>query len=314
MSVYRHQGKWKYDFWKNNVRQQEGGFPTRAEAKASEAEARKNLKGTNLGFTKVCVSRLRELKKRRTRQYFNENKKLIKKLIVRWKDKKKIVREDIEQYLLETSTHFVANKELRFIKALFNHGIERDMLSENPAFKIKYFPIEKKKKYIPPAEDVEKVLNIVTEKQRLYLLAIICTLARVREINKLKWEDVHDDHLILRTRKAKNSDLTERKIPINSILKEKMKELPDANIAESIGRLPGISVQRNAGEADAVIIRGLAPKYNEITIEGFPMSSTYWGDRGVDLSLLGDDLVKGVEVSKTLRPDLQKCRSSLVID
>ena len=90
---------------------------------------------------------------------------------------------------------------------------------------------------------------------------------------------------------------------INVVSAEKMKELPDANIAESIGRLPGISLQRNAGEADAVIVRGLAPKYNEITIEGVPMSSTYYGDRGVDLSLLGDDLVKGVEVSKTLRPD-----------
>ena len=91
---------------------------------------------------------------------------------------------------------------------------------------------------------------------------------------------------------------------INVVSAEKMKELPDANIAESIGRLPGISVQRDNGEADAVIVRGLAPKYNEISIEGVPMSSTYYGDRGVDLSLLGDDLVKGVEVSKTLRPDM----------
>ena len=63
---------------------------------------------------------------------------------------------------------------------------------------------------------------------------------------------------------------------VNVVSAEKMKELPDANIAESIGRLPGISVQRNAGEADAVVIRGLAPKYNEITIEGVPMSSTYY--------------------------------------
>ena len=91
---------------------------------------------------------------------------------------------------------------------------------------------------------------------------------------------------------------------INVVSAEKMKELPDANIAESIGRLPGISIQRDNGEADAVIVRGLAPKYNEISIEGVPMSSTYYGDRGVDLSLLGDDLVKGVEVSKTLRPDM----------
>jgi len=91
---------------------------------------------------------------------------------------------------------------------------------------------------------------------------------------------------------------------INVVSSEKMKELPDANIAESIGRLPGVSLQRNAGEADAVVVRGLSPKYNNITIEGVPMVSTSYGDRGIDLSLLSDDLVRGVELSKTLRPDM----------
>jgi integrase len=210
------------------VRQRESGFKTKAEAKAAEAEARKNLKGMNSEFTKICVSRLRDLKQRRTKQYFDENKKLIKKLIKLWKKKKKILREDVEDYLspVAKQSHFVANKELRFIKALFNHGIERDMVSDNPAGKIKYFPIEKKKKYIPPAKDVEKVLAVVNDKQRLYLMAIICTLARVREINKLKWDDVHDDHLILKTRKAKNSDLTERAIAFNETLAYVIKSVP----------------------------------------------------------------------------------------
>ena len=36
----------------------------------------------------------------------------------------------------------------------------------------------------------------------------------------------------------------------NVISSEKMKELPDANAAEAIGRLPGVSLKRNAGEAD----------------------------------------------------------------
>jgi TonB-dependent receptor len=91
---------------------------------------------------------------------------------------------------------------------------------------------------------------------------------------------------------------------VNVVSSEKMKELPDANIAESIGRLPGISLQRNAGEASAVVVRGLSPKYNNVTIEGVPMNSTNSYDRGIDLSLLGDDMVRGVEVSKTLRPDM----------
>ena len=102
---------------------------------------------------------------------------------------------------------------------------------------------------------------------------------------------------------AINQQLSSDKI-VNVVSSEKMQELPDANIAESVGRLPGISVTRNAGEANAVVIRGLSPKYNEITIEGVPMSSTNYYDRGVDLSLLSDNLVKGVEVSKTLTPDM----------
>jgi len=102
---------------------------------------------------------------------------------------------------------------------------------------------------------------------------------------------------------AINEQLSSNKI-VNVVSADKMKELPDANIAESIGRLPGISLQRNAGEADAVVVRGLSPKYNQITIEGVPMSSTNFQDRGIDLSLISDDLVKGVEVSKTLRPDM----------
>jgi TonB-dependent receptor len=102
---------------------------------------------------------------------------------------------------------------------------------------------------------------------------------------------------------AINEQLSSTKI-VNVVSAEKMKELPDANIAESIGRLPGISLQRNAGEADAVVVRGLSPKYNQVSIEGIPMSSTNYYDRGVDLSLLSDELIKGVEVSKTLRPDM----------
>ncbi len=85
---------------------------------------------------------------------------------------------------------------------------------------------------------------------------------------------------------------------------KRCRNLPDANLAESIGRLPGISLQRNAGEAYAVVVRGLSPKYNEVTIEGVPMASTNYYDRGIDLSLLSDDLIKAVEVSKTLRPDM----------
>jgi len=105
---------------------------------------------------------------------------------------------------------------------------------------------------------------------------------------------------------------------VNVVSSEKMKELPDANIAESIGRLPGVSLDRQNGEANKIIIRGMSPQFNKVTIEGVPMVSMSGGqaggffsgggnntsDRSIDLSMISDDLVKGVELSKSLRADM----------
>jgi TonB-dependent receptor len=102
---------------------------------------------------------------------------------------------------------------------------------------------------------------------------------------------------------AINQQLSSNSI-VNIVSAEKMKELPDANLAESIGRLPGVSIIRDAGEASEIVVRGLSPKFNRVTVEGVPMVSTNNSDRSIDLSLIGDDLIRGVELSKSLRPDL----------
>jgi TonB-dependent receptor len=91
---------------------------------------------------------------------------------------------------------------------------------------------------------------------------------------------------------------------VNVISSEKMQELPDANAAESIGRLPGISLQRSSGEANKVVIRGVGPAQNNVTIGGVRMASTNAGDRSADLSLIQGEMLSGVEVSKTLRADM----------
>ncbi len=90
----------------------------------------------------------------------------------------------------------------------------------------------------------------------------------------------------------------------NVVSSEKIEELPDANAAEAIGRLPGISLKRSSGEANQIVIRGLSPKYNNITIEGIKMSSTSDFDRSVDLSMVQSELLSGIEVSKSLTPDM----------
>lgn len=89
----------------------------------------------------------------------------------------------------------------------------------------------------------------------------------------------------------------------NVVSSARIQELPDANAAESVGRLPGVSILRSGGEGNQVIIRGLQPKYNAITIEGVRMASSSVGDRSTDLSMISPYMLEGIEVSKSVTAD-----------
>ena len=100
----------------------------------------------------------------------------------------------------------------------------------------------------------------------------------------------------------------------NIISAEKMVELPDANAAEAIGRLPGIALQRESGEANKVVIRGLDPAQSNVTIGGVKMASTNVDDRSADLSMIQSEMLAGVEVSKTLRADMDAGATGGTVD
>lgn len=89
----------------------------------------------------------------------------------------------------------------------------------------------------------------------------------------------------------------------NVVSAARIQELPDANAAESVARLPGISLLRTGGEGSQIVIRGLAPKYNEILIDGVRIASSNSGDRSTDLSMISSDMLNGIEVSKTTTAD-----------
>ena len=84
---------------------------------------------------------------------------------------------------------------------------------------------------------------------------------------------------------AFNRQLNARSI-VNIISSDRIQELPDANAAESVARVPGVSIKREGGEGNKVVIRGLSPKYNAITVEGTRLPSTDKRDRSTDLSMI----------------------------
>ncbi|MEN8156881.1 MAG: TonB-dependent receptor [Bacteroidota bacterium] len=100
---------------------------------------------------------------------------------------------------------------------------------------------------------------------------------------------------------AINEQLRARSIK-NVVAAERIQELPDANAAETLGRLPGVSVLRDGGEGNKVVIRGLSPKYNKVTIEGISMASSD-GDRSTNISMISPYSLDGIEVFKAITAD-----------
>lgn len=102
---------------------------------------------------------------------------------------------------------------------------------------------------------------------------------------------------------AINQQLTSNTIA-NIVAKDRIKELPDVNAAETIGRLPGVSIQRYGGEATKIEIRGLNPKYSLITVNGVELPATGTDDRSVDLSLVSSNMLDGIILKKSNTPDM----------
>lgn len=107
----------------------------------------------------------------------------------------------------------------------------------------------------------------------------------------------------------------------NVVSEARIQELPDFNAAQAISRLPGVSTLHSSGEANKIVIRGLAPQYNAVSLEGVRLASTgstqigvasqpgttaglLNTDRSTDVSMLSPYMIKTIAVYKSLTPDM----------
>ncbi len=81
---------------------------------------------------------------------------------------------------------------------------------------------------------------------------------------------------------------------------EVITSLPNTNVADAIGRLPSVSLERDEGEGKYVQIRGTDPRLSNVTIDGVLVPSPEGGVRNVKLDVIPADLVNSIEVNKTL--------------
>lgn len=91
---------------------------------------------------------------------------------------------------------------------------------------------------------------------------------------------------------------------VSAVVADDIGALPDVNAAESLARLPGVAVQRDQGEGRYVVVRGLGPDMNTITLNGSLVPSPEAGRRGVSMDVLPSGLIRSLEVIKSLTPDM----------
>ena len=82
---------------------------------------------------------------------------------------------------------------------------------------------------------------------------------------------------------------------VDAISAEDLGEFPDANLAESLQRVTGVSISRERGEGSQVTVRGFGPGYNLVTVKRRQVPTHYGASRCLDIADLGHGGVGGVE-------------------
>jgi TonB-dependent receptor len=98
---------------------------------------------------------------------------------------------------------------------------------------------------------------------------------------------------------------------VDAITAEDIGKFPDTNLAESLQRIPGVSIDRQNGEGSQITVRGFGPAYNLVTLNGrtvataevniYGAQSAYSGPQGrsFDFSNIAAEAVSALEVYKT---------------
>ena len=90
---------------------------------------------------------------------------------------------------------------------------------------------------------------------------------------------------------------------VNVLPAEVIRSLPNANVADAVGRLPSVSLERDEGEGKYIQVRGLESRYTSVTVNGVRVPSAEAGVRQLKLDAFPSDLLGTIELHKTASAD-----------
>ncbi len=96
---------------------------------------------------------------------------------------------------------------------------------------------------------------------------------------------------------------------VDSVTAEDIGKLPDANVADTLSRIPGIAVSKQFGEGSTVSIRGASNQFTLTNLNGQNIASTGWYsqqaiDRSFNFSMLPAEMVAGINVYKSSQANI----------
>src|SRR5258708_13864964 len=96
---------------------------------------------------------------------------------------------------------------------------------------------------------------------------------------------------------------------VDAIAPEDIGKLPDTNLAESLQRITGVSIDRSGGEGEFITVRGFGPEFNTVLVNhrqiATPTDPSQASGRAFSFDTLASELVSGVEVYKSATARLQ---------
>jgi iron complex outermembrane recepter protein len=110
---------------------------------------------------------------------------------------------------------------------------------------------------------------------------------------------------------------------VDAIVAEDIADFPDLNLAESLQRIPGVSITRDGGEGRNISVRGLGPQFTRVRINGIEALATGGGTdtaggvnrgRGFDFNTFASELFSQLLVRKTSSAEVEEGSLGATVD
>lgn len=110
---------------------------------------------------------------------------------------------------------------------------------------------------------------------------------------------------------------------VDVIVAEDIADFPDLNLAESIQRVPGVAIDRDAGEGRSITVRGLGADFTRTRINGMEAQATAGGTdssgganrgRGFDFNVFASELFNSITVRKTAAAETEEGSLGATVD